>query len=434
MYIRVAIFCTSLITENCTLSISGYNLLMKFDSEIDKQYFFTEILPQFIINKADLAAECIEKAAAITDKDPLPFIRKFFELFEGYEKYKGDINSANKDLAERFRDKLKQKEGSIYENNCISELISELIGKLRDDKGREVILIIDDLDRIDPAHIFRLFNVFAAHFDYRSEDNNKFGFDRIIFVCDIQNIRNIFQHVYGANVDFNGYIDKFYSKKIFKFDTREFLASFIINILRSLTYSTFIDTDRYIKKRIVESKPLILTIKELIYQGKLNLRTLFKYYDKTIPLHRDSITFEKGMEYKTVLFQGIIEMNILYELFGSFDSLIDALDFCRKNIEHSSELCELDPHLSNILFLLDFKKNRFKYNFQTDPSYRYIDEEHHITIDYKLKEDPDCRLQAYAIEGLRSIRAVEDITPYYSNIIFFQLQLIKMLKRISYYS
>jgi len=24
MYIRVAIFCTSLITENCTLSISGY--------------------------------------------------------------------------------------------------------------------------------------------------------------------------------------------------------------------------------------------------------------------------------------------------------------------------------------------------------------------------------------------------------------------------
>ncbi len=37
MYIRVAIFCTSVITENCTLSISGYTRLFYIFLETHKQ-------------------------------------------------------------------------------------------------------------------------------------------------------------------------------------------------------------------------------------------------------------------------------------------------------------------------------------------------------------------------------------------------------------
>ena len=76
------------------------------------------------------------------------------------------------------------------------------------------VLLIDDLDRLDPEHVFRLFNIFSAHYDDVTE-SNKFGFDKIIFVCDINNIQQMFNHRYGINVEFNGYIDKFYSSEIF---------------------------------------------------------------------------------------------------------------------------------------------------------------------------------------------------------------------------
>ena len=70
------------------------------------------------------------------------------------------------------------------------------------------VLIIDDLDRMDPDHIFRIMNVFAAQFDHERFGYNKFAFDKVIIVCDLDNLRNLFAHKYGSNVDFSGYIDK----------------------------------------------------------------------------------------------------------------------------------------------------------------------------------------------------------------------------------
>lgn len=82
-------------------------------------------------------------------------------------------------------------------------------------------MIIEDLDRIDPEHIFRILNVISAHYDQRYHDeyyHNKFGFDKIIIVSDYQNIKNIFHHRYGVDVDFDGYINKFYSTSPFHFN------------------------------------------------------------------------------------------------------------------------------------------------------------------------------------------------------------------------
>jgi hypothetical protein len=135
---------------------------------------------------------------------------------------------------------LELKEGTIYENDIVTKSISTSIEKLKREninteevdenaKEKEVILIIDDLDRLDPEHVFRLFNVFASHFDNYEKDGkkNKFGFDKVLFVCDIKNIRNIFHHKYGSDVDFNGYIDKFYSSEIYHFDNRKAIVSIL---------------------------------------------------------------------------------------------------------------------------------------------------------------------------------------------------------------
>src|SRR5690606_38625896 len=108
-----------------------------------------------------------------------------------------------------------------FEEDFYSQLILQLVNQLKasqsdTDDCKETVLIIDDLDRVDPDHIFRILNVLSAQID-KVGTNNKFGFDKIILVFDQCNVRNIFKNRYGANVDYVGYIDKFYSHVIFEF-------------------------------------------------------------------------------------------------------------------------------------------------------------------------------------------------------------------------
>ncbi len=86
-----------------------------------------------------------------------------------------------------------------------------------------MILVIDDLDRIDPEHIFRILNIFSAH-DKLGE--NKFGFIKVILVCDINNIKHIYHHFYGKNVDFFGYINKFYSSEVYEYSNKDYVKYF----------------------------------------------------------------------------------------------------------------------------------------------------------------------------------------------------------------
>ncbi|MFN3567377.1 MAG: P-loop NTPase fold protein, partial [Caldimicrobium sp.] len=103
----------------------------------------------------------------------------------------------------------------------ISETIREKIKELKRKNNKKSILIIDDIDRLDPDHIFRIlnsFNIFLGLDKEETEVNKNFlGFDKIIFVGDIKNIQSIFHHKYGAEADFEGYIDRFYSY-IYDFD------------------------------------------------------------------------------------------------------------------------------------------------------------------------------------------------------------------------
>lgn len=103
-----------------------------------------------------------------------------------------------------------------------------------------MVLIIEDLDRIDPAHIFRILNVFSAHFDRHTPGvvefettcgGNKFCLDKIISVCDIDNIKNIYAHIYGEKTDFIGYISKFSNSKEYIYSLKEKVKWYITNVL-----------------------------------------------------------------------------------------------------------------------------------------------------------------------------------------------------------
>lgn len=121
-------------------------------------------------------------------------------------------------------------EKSVYENDIVTKIIRDNIDTYQKSYNKKVVLIIEDMDRLDPAHLFRIMNVFSAHMDYgyRSmqpiDDSlvgNKFGVSNVVFVMHEQNTKALFHHFYGDYADYEGYMSKFYNKDIFNFSLNE---------------------------------------------------------------------------------------------------------------------------------------------------------------------------------------------------------------------
>jgi predicted KAP-like P-loop ATPase len=141
---------------------------------------------------------------------------------EYYSDEKGKYDEA--DQAAKLLSEIENENGSLFEESILTRILDHGIAQLKQG-GKKVILIIEDLDRIDPEHIFRILNVFSAHFDSRHpEQANRFGIDVVMIVCDEENIRTLFSYKYGTAADYNGYIDKFFSRSIFQFNIAHFLT------------------------------------------------------------------------------------------------------------------------------------------------------------------------------------------------------------------
>lgn len=158
-------------------------------------------------------------------------IAKFRDFSKG-------IDKSESDTIESYLDAFSQQKGGIYEFDPISQIIYQLITDIKTQSGKQVVLVIEDMDRIDPAHIFRILNVFSAHWDIRdySEQKltdgdplNKYNFDKILLVCHFQNIKNIFHHFYGEKTDFTGYIHKFSSVTPFEYSLKDVIAEWLVN-------------------------------------------------------------------------------------------------------------------------------------------------------------------------------------------------------------
>lgn len=148
------------------------------------------------------------------------FIKKYEEKKETYKKFLTNIEL---------------QKGSIYEHDAYTKMIEEAIAYIQRRLDKKTVLIIEDLDRIDPAHLFRILNVLGAHLDYKYKENssssNKFGFNNIITVFDYDITEHIFHHFYGEKANYHGYINKFKVHQPFHFSiidvAREFLLKYI---------------------------------------------------------------------------------------------------------------------------------------------------------------------------------------------------------------
>ncbi|MEQ3278054.1 hypothetical protein [Bacteroides thetaiotaomicron] len=203
-------------------------------------------------------------------------IEKLGEIKDKFDKYKQEFASVDK-TSEEYITKFDSLKGSIYEFDTISQLICDIIREYKKQHpSKQVVLIIEDLDRIDPGHIFRILNIFSAHFDRyttgltefeKTCGDNKFCLDKIITVCDIDNIRNIYSHVYGENTDFIGYISKFSNNQHFDYSLQEKIKDYIINNL----------FDKRIQKHAVlcdRLAALIIMYPDGLSKQKYNLRLI----------------------------------------------------------------------------------------------------------------------------------------------------------------
>lgn len=199
-----------------------------------------------------------------------------YSLIEEFSKYEKELNKKMKfddNILIEYSEEKANELASYVEYNLVSELISNVINRIQKDK--KVVLLIDDLDRLDPEHIFRLLNIFSSHHDYETK-KHKFGFDKVILVCHLKNIESIFHHKYGGNTDFNGYIDKFYSDEIFKFDNNDAVDLYLTKLKLPLPVYV-VDVFSILLRNFLLNKKL--TVRELIKHKDFQAIKPFRYFE-----------------------------------------------------------------------------------------------------------------------------------------------------------
>ena len=153
-----------------------------------------------------------------------PILEKGMQIKEEYDKQKMTW--------EKYENLFENQKGGLYEHDLYAELIEKTLAFIHERKEKNhSTLIIEDMDRIDPAHLFRILNVLGAHLDNDSESGNKFGFKNIVLVLDYQTTAHIFHHFYGEHADYNGYMSKFISHNVFHYDIEKAAQTELLNTM-----------------------------------------------------------------------------------------------------------------------------------------------------------------------------------------------------------
>jgi len=279
--------------------------------------------------------------------------QKLEELNKEFLKHHESIKEPEGAKLTSFIERIENKEGSLFENDIISAIIQNVLHRRKIETQKENVLIIDDLDRIDPEHVFRLLNVFAAHFDNPNGLANKLGFDKVIIVCDIKNIRNIFKAKYGSDTDFNGYIDKFYSIDVYNFDNREVLLNISLEAFRNVLIHGLRDHELDLYKRNSAGSLAYELLQLFIANSFVSLRTLKNRIDYQTEVDaRKYIKFNDLSTIEPARFPVFIHFKILKEIVGGYDVVKDLIS----RVNSQSFLVENMNKYSNfLLFFLNYK-------------------------------------------------------------------------------
>lgn len=227
-----------------------------------------------LLKLADFAASII----------PVKGLKERYESLKGlastiYEKYKEqDVLHVVDDYLNGFYGK----SGSISECDAFTYLIQKSLGQTK----AKSVLIIEDLDRIDPAHLFRIMNVLSSQVDnpnYSEVPNgNKFGFDKIILVMDYEIARHLFHHFYGKEANYEGYMNKFLNTLPYKFSISEEAQKQVENkLIRTFGTSDVLNFRSPLNPHKFDSDTFFL----LVAVKELSVRRCKEFIDDNIETH-----------------------------------------------------------------------------------------------------------------------------------------------------
>lgn len=393
--------------------VAKYGYVIDQDPEIKdfilKEFFLIDYLKK---NTSNILEELVNVSAEIAVANPIlkTCISKLVSLLSGaktkYEEFKKEFSQNSSAELSEFMQSVLNKYPEYSFEDPIGKIISKLIERIRasDDGDKIVVLLIDDMDRLDPDHLFRILNIFGNHFGDSNvsqffKHENKFGFDKIITVGDINNIKSIFSHRYGTISAFDGYFSKYYSKGIYDYSSTlifdsEFCGRFLpvlkidkSDYLRSCDRNTKVDFDALTNKLNHTKDTILTSVLSSILQKKLiTIRELISYVDVDVinvsiaPSDKDVIKnvspyFYYLVRYIELLFRGNLKLFDLVSL--------EDVPFCLKelnqNIEsHSNIVC-------SAVLLASFRGSddiRIKYLFGR------IDRQE-IYIHYLIEKDND---------------------------------------------
>ena len=264
-------------------------------------------------------------------------LKETTELVENFWTFKQKIEAGEKGFAEDFLKRINGK--NITETDYLSELLKEKIQKQKN--GKQSILILDNLERIDPEHIFRILNIFSAHFDLQNKElPNKFGFDKVILVADAQNLKSIFHHKYGEQTDFNGYFDKFFTVEIFQFKNEEVITKAMDEIISRFQIENKSNLNEVLSHsgflRIILEDILLKSL-ELDGKEKLNLRQLLKGVKYQIPIFKNANYTKDSFGGRDTVVPELINIGIkfLISIFGGMEiDFVSVLRGIKNNIKN----------------------------------------------------------------------------------------------------
>lgn len=217
--------------------------------EYVKRDILLQMANQGLLNEIDLNALVTSFASYETFKEILTFlvscmpagdflnklIDKGLAIKEKYDEKKATL--------EKFNSTFKAMRGGIYEEDAYTQIIREGLNYLRESinvegGNKKSVLVIEDLDRLDPGHLFRILNVISAHIDsyqYKGHTSeNKFGFNNIVIVMDYDATKHIFEHFYGKQAFYYGYMSKFMTTEPFRYSLKELALPIFVEGLEHL--------------------------------------------------------------------------------------------------------------------------------------------------------------------------------------------------------
>lgn len=218
-----------LIKKDILIQLLANDLIVNDDELIDDSLYAQYYL---FNNGSDIILDLLSAVPVIDT--PVKILQKAIGHIRKFRQSKKNIQQKPTDPVEEYLRNFTISKG-VCEYDNFSELITRCVNRIKKNR-KKVILLVEDMDRIDPSHIFRILNILTAHMERLNvlpsegecnQQNNKFNFDKIITVCHYENIENIFHHFYGPKTDFEGYIRKFTTHNPFRYSIKELCKIYI---------------------------------------------------------------------------------------------------------------------------------------------------------------------------------------------------------------